>query len=94
MDPLHIAIYLIFLVIILEVIKMVKRKLKKSIMLHITQLSVLILSFLIIVKFVANKIFAFVPVLIAIAVIIDWFKMKKSIKITTLELFIFYFILI
>ncbi len=90
MRPLLLTIYLIFLVIILEIIKMIKRELRKSIMLYVIQLIVLIFSFLIIAIFAINKIFALVPVLIAIAVTIDWIKSKK-LRITTLELTIFFY---
>ena len=90
MRPLLLTIYLIFLVIILEIIKMIKRELRKSIMLYVIQLIVLIFSFLIIAIFAINKIFTLVPVLIAIAVTIDWIKSKK-LRITTLELTIFFY---
>lgn len=94
MSVLHLTFYLIFLVVILEVIKMYKRKLKKSVILYITQIVVLISSFLIIAIFAINKIFAIVPVLIAITITIDWIKSEKDIRITTLELIIFFYFII
>jgi membrane-associated HD superfamily phosphohydrolase len=69
-------------------IKIVKRELKKSTVLTITELSILVLSFLIIVGFAIDKIFALVPVLIITTVIIDWFETKWRINSITLKLIV------